>query len=141
MLLQANPGDLDELVVKRLQPCHVARLVPHQLRARAQILVVKDLQELVANFVKCKVLCGRAHAHNAEDDPRHGHQQRAAPESAIGDQLEHTIMRSAQQLFCDAAGERVALRRHRAGAGRVRLDDHVNVPEQRVVVHQIHLGW
>ena len=31
MLLQANPGDLDELVVKRLQPCHVARLVPHHI--------------------------------------------------------------------------------------------------------------
>ena len=31
MLLQANPGDLDELVVKRLQPCHVARLVPHHV--------------------------------------------------------------------------------------------------------------
>ena len=31
--------------------------------------------------------------------------------------------------------------RLRAGARRVRLDDRVDVPEQRVVVHRIHLGW
>ena len=75
------------------------------------------------------------------NDERHGYQQRALCESAIADQLEHTVMRSAQQPFCDAVGERVALWRLRAGARRVRLDDHVDVPEQRVVVHRIHLGW
>ena len=33
-LRQANPGDHDDLVVERLQPRHVAHLVPDQLRAR-----------------------------------------------------------------------------------------------------------
>ena len=37
-LRQANPGDHDDLVVERLQPRHVAHLVPDQLRARLQVL-------------------------------------------------------------------------------------------------------
>jgi hypothetical protein len=51
------------------------------------------------------------------------------------------VMRTAQHLLCDAARERVAVWRLRARARRMRLDDHVDVRPERVVVHRIDLGW
>jgi hypothetical protein len=80
------------------------------------------------------------HTQYAEDDERHGHLQRAARESAILHQLEHTIMRTAEQQLCDPARECVAVGRLRAGARRVRLDDGVDVRPERVVLHRIDLG-
>ena len=39
-------------------------------------------------------LCGRAHTQYDENDAHHGHQQRAARDGAVVDQLKHMVMRT-----------------------------------------------